>query len=528
MMRRSNREMSKEARGAVSNTAHCKMKSRSRVHGAIGTWPVWFVLIAILVVALPGFAQEFRGNPFPLGGSSKTADVSAGVDGTSGAATLSIPIAVPPGTGGLAPTLSLNYSSDRGDGPFGLGWDLQLGEIRCTARLGVPDYVICSDFELDGQLLVGPDGQDRYHTQVESFQRIRLVDSGPSSPYWEVTAPGGTRRLYGATTDSKIGSDGLDTPSTAPTARWLLSMIVDLHGNEILITYDRSDVGVAYPSTITYALGEREVTFLYQSRPDEILDFPGGIPRNITQRLSDIVITSVGETFSRRIIEYSTAADGYSTHRSRITSTQLFGKGCDRDELDPVENCASLPAQTFSYTKTTGTHWPSTPDPTWNTGFFVENYLEWSIWFDTGKRIADVNGDGLPDLVDGLCSDGGFPCNLPNQGPIVFINDGAGWVQNIAWTDAIDSLTYEVPTVTPDIQATPFPVTTAICGATYGSLERKIVFADERADSEPLPGTTGTYAAWPGWQIVDINGDGFADLVSSVKYFTAFQAGRCF
>jgi hypothetical protein len=357
MMRRSNREMSKGAQGANPNTVNYRRKPRLRGSGDTGARPIWLGLIASLVVAVPGYAEdfggnrEFRGNAFSLSGASKTADGSAGVAGTSGAAAVSIPIAVPPGTGGLAPALSLNYSSDQGDGPFGLGWDLQLGEIRCTARFGVPDdYASCPDFELDGQLLVGPDMEGRYHTQVESFQKIVLQGS-EGSAYWEVTSPGGTRRLYGGTDDSKIRSNGHATPPTVPIARWLLSKIVDLHGNEILITYDRSDVGVAYPDTISYALGERVVTFLYESRPDVILDFPGGIPRNITQRLHKIEVKSLDTTVSLRLITYSTPGD-YSTHRSRIASTQLFGKGCDRDDPNPVDNCPSLPAQTYEYTET--------------------------------------------------------------------------------------------------------------------------------------------------------------------------------
>ena len=58
----------------------------------------------------------------------------------TGTGNFSVPITLPAGRNGLAPQLSLGYSTGNGNGPFGLGWAASLpGVTRKTSR-GVPRY----------------------------------------------------------------------------------------------------------------------------------------------------------------------------------------------------------------------------------------------------------------------------------------------------------------------------------------------------------------------------------------------------
>src|SRR5262249_47729349 len=104
---------------------------------------------------------------------------------TSGAATYTIPIAVPPGTAGVAPSLSLEYNSHDGDGIMGIGWSL--GGLPSIARCPMTiaqdgwkwgvDYNSSDHFCLDGQRLVVVNGlyggdDEQYRTEVDSYSRI--------------------------------------------------------------------------------------------------------------------------------------------------------------------------------------------------------------------------------------------------------------------------------------------------------------------------------------------------------------------
>ncbi|MBE2285967.1 MAG: hypothetical protein IAE77_21095 [Prosthecobacter sp.] len=93
--------------------------------------------------------------------------VETGVSDT-GAAQISIPIVVAPGTAGMQPKLSINYSSQGGNGPLGVGFSLSgLSTIsrvgRTVAQDGVKggvNFDANDRFALDGQRLIAINGAD--------------------------------------------------------------------------------------------------------------------------------------------------------------------------------------------------------------------------------------------------------------------------------------------------------------------------------------------------------------------------------
>src|SRR5215471_17529483 len=61
-------------------------------------------------------------------------------DLTRGTGNYSIPVNCPRGPNDLRPSLSLTYSTGSGNGPFGLGWRLNVPRIERATDRGIPRY----------------------------------------------------------------------------------------------------------------------------------------------------------------------------------------------------------------------------------------------------------------------------------------------------------------------------------------------------------------------------------------------------
>src|SRR5882672_2870489 len=120
----------------------------------------------------------------------------------TGTGNLTIPIAVPSGRNGFQPQLNLVYSTGHGNGPFGVGWSLDVPGISRQTAKGVPRYDDARDvFVLSGAEDLVPTESTgsvaAYRPRTEGlFARIRHYRVGGES-YWKVESGNGLVSVYG-------------------------------------------------------------------------------------------------------------------------------------------------------------------------------------------------------------------------------------------------------------------------------------------------------------------------------------------
>src|SRR5439155_659508 len=74
------------------------------------------------------------------GGAIRGIGEKFSVNSASGTGTATVPISTSPSRSGFGPQISLSYDSGSGNGPFGLGWSINLPHIIRRTDKGLPKY----------------------------------------------------------------------------------------------------------------------------------------------------------------------------------------------------------------------------------------------------------------------------------------------------------------------------------------------------------------------------------------------------
>ena len=325
--------------------------------------------------------------------AARTPSVSAfQVSSFTGAATYSLPLALPPGPGGLTPSLTLSYNSQVVDaassrtqaGWAGMGWSLETGSIvrdmHGTMQYDGDDTFSLSAAGVSSLLLPIPDADvdpatTDYRTADESFWRIRHYAARQDitdASYWVVWDKSGTQYFFEDRAHyPEYGSCWDDVR----TWKWSLTRVRNAFGQELIYRYthetqnkqrggcENVHQGLAttlavYPSEIVYPHGRYRVRFVGVSDRQDYdpawadeyaLVFYG------RSRLAEVVVEQDGDgdgTFEQVVRRYALR---YESDASRRVFPNVVWPGGGRT-LTLVEvqeyglgGTTSLPAMRFEY-----------------------------------------------------------------------------------------------------------------------------------------------------------------------------------
>jgi uncharacterized protein (TIGR02594 family) len=465
-----------------------------------------------------------------------------------GAASYSLPIISLPGTAGLSPKLSLDYSARGSVGALGTGFVLSgqsaITQCKKTVEAGDGagphpgvDYSDPTNIAhcLDGQRLfslIDPfcpvledigDKAIAFRTELDPATRVcAYVPTDGGFGLWLVFPKDGTMRRYGYAGNSSLRpNDGNGIARTSNYVVQAMDRIADATGNTVDFVYTGNVATgellldeVRYTGKVANRLNMSapytrahfaRTAMLYQPMPldSQRVDFSGGSRMALTKRLVEINVYGPAnnganpnlEVHARRYaLSYGLATTG--SRMSRLTAVL---------ECAPGVSSASdvcYPPSRFS--------WNSSADNDFPEGFNAPASLgdyssQLSIAADL--RTADVNGDGRQDLVflrDRHCAIAGpdrvFNAQDPNRFQLmVATSNGSGLNSPVATTVYLSRKP-------PNNTQQQFSYTN--CNNNQPSLVR----LEERDASNVLVRTSPLF--WQlSWHLFDFSGDGRDDVI---------------
>ncbi|MCA9517477.1 MAG: VCBS repeat-containing protein, partial [Myxococcales bacterium] len=361
------------------------------------------VAAAALVAALPGAAGAQNGlsdervslpdGPGSIGGVGENVDLDANM----GSASFSVPIRVPEGASpAMTPSLALGYASGQGMGVAGIGWDFGTPTIERMVSRGLPGYTVADHFAANGGselVYVGDlDGSRVYRERFEgSFVRYRWWQAGVGAAgYWTAEYPDGRVGTFGAEAGGTLVPSARVQDDAGDTFRYHLVEVRDPVGRRMVQTYVKSS-GWPLLDEVRYAFGgEATPRFSVRMGYADRADVDSSATPGFEIRLAKRLATIQVLSDTTVIRRYELT---YEADAASGGTTRLAGVaeyGRDGGKL-PIEHH-------FQYTRTlagvcaVGCEAPLMVDM---------GTLPGGVDIQTGRAaLIDINGDSLPDVLE--------------------------------------------------------------------------------------------------------------------------------
>lgn len=230
-----------------------------------------FILLTWLLLSICSYAKTHCESMIDFADEITVSDTVAAVlpgifnVSSSGGATFTVPIDLPPGRAGMKPELSFYYNSQQKVGNIlGQGWSITgFSSITRTNPTiyhnKVNGYV---DFENDELLLDGQHlilvGEGEYKTELDNISKITELTNVDGAKYFVVYTKDGFILEYGNSSNSRqVYTEIGGNPDTDTPLAWHINKMQDRNGNTVIYNYQRSPtMGELHPESIYYTSHE--------------------------------------------------------------------------------------------------------------------------------------------------------------------------------------------------------------------------------------------------------------------------------
>ncbi|MGC3957750.1 MAG: toxin TcdB middle/N-terminal domain-containing protein [Verrucomicrobiota bacterium] len=377
-------------------------------NGGISSWMQTGICMMMLLALCPVACFAGVGDAGPAPSESQSAGLQHKVDSQFGSFSYQVPVVVPPGRQGAQPELGLRYNSGGGNGWCGVGWGLEVGYIQRNIKKGVPvkwstgaaplkEYDDAKGFIStagggNASLVLVDSSNPNYLEYRQEIETAFLKYRYYTDNHWEILDKNGNTFYFGQVAASRMENtqSGWTANAGKSTFRWALDRVVDVNGNETVLTYTKIS-GLLYLSNISYNGNingslprTHTVDFVLTDRPDASIAFNTGYRVETKKLLSEIHIKVSGQNVRKYVLVYT---NSFSTKRSLLKSVTEYG----------TDFATALPAVTFNYQVQAMEFEPPVTWPCKDWAGVRSGAINGATY--TYAAMLDIDGDGLPDRV---------------------------------------------------------------------------------------------------------------------------------